>query len=611
MRSTVRIASPWLLALVLSPPARGEVPSFDGEWRTTFGIMKLKQDGDKVTGSFGNAGQFPITGKFQGEMLVVEYKEGSAQGKAGFTLDSSGNAFTGGFQINGRGGKWEGWRPDPEATRGPRANFGGFWLTDLGLMELTQNGDKVTGKYAVRGTSDIEGEVKGRRLEFHNKSFRDGKGWFDLSKDGKALAGAGNTSGFPGWYGWRGRPAPEYARHAKPVAGKIVDGSTNGLLTYSVHAPEGFSDKGNVRYPAIVLLHGSNMDARSYVATFAAAWPDLAKKYLLLGINGETPSNTGPEPRFNYSYVNFVGKSTFRGFPGTDRESPALVSEALAELKDQYPIKSYFVGGHSQGGFLTYSLLMNYPDLIAGAFPISCGVIFQCEPDAYDNKTLRAAQRAVPLAIIHGKNDPVVPFNMGEYAAGLFGDAGWPAFHFFTDDSAGHMFARLPVGDAVRWLETQASDDPATLLAAAESSLKRGADRDAVAALSRARKLNSDVKLKEKTRAVAQAIDAKVRPGAKEYLAKIKDNKDGRWIGGFLAYRDRYEFADAARDVMTAFDALRARHDGPARKALGEARAAFAQGRQADGYARYQEIVDKEYASSLYRNAKRWLAERK
>ena len=27
----------------------------------------------------------------------------------------------------------------------------------------------------------------------------------------------------------------------------------------------------------------------------------------------------------------------------------------------------YFVGGHSQGGFLTYSLLMNDPDLIAGA----------------------------------------------------------------------------------------------------------------------------------------------------------------------------------------------------------------------------------------------------
>ena len=125
--------------------------------------------------------------------------------------------------------------------------------------------------------------------------------------------------------------------------------------------------------------------------TIAAAWPDIARDYILLGINGETPSNLGDEPRFNYTYVNYVGRSTFKGYPGTDRESPALVSEAMAELKGVYPISHYFVGGHSQGGFLTYSLLMNFPESMAGAFPISCGVIFQCEPDAYADEPLRRA----------------------------------------------------------------------------------------------------------------------------------------------------------------------------------------------------------------------------
>ena len=58
----------------------------------------------------------------------------------------------------------------------------------------------------------------------------------------------------------------------------------------------------------------------------------------------------------------------------------------------------------------------------------------------------------MPLAIIHGKQDPVVAFSMGQYAATIFGEAGWPAFRFVADDSsAGHRFALLPVGETIRW----------------------------------------------------------------------------------------------------------------------------------------------------------------
>ena len=36
----------------------------------------------------------------------------------------------------------------------------------------------------------------------------------------------------PAWYGWNGRKAPEFVRHVPLAAGKIVDGSTENLLTY-------------------------------------------------------------------------------------------------------------------------------------------------------------------------------------------------------------------------------------------------------------------------------------------------------------------------------------------------------------------------------------------
>jgi predicted esterase len=590
--------------------------SFDGDWRTSNGIYRLKQKGSTVTGD-GRGGKITLNGKVEGKKLTFEYQEGKAIADAHWTLDESGHSFHGEFKVrDGQRGVWQGWRPDPQARAGKSADLAGLWLTELGLMELELTGDQVKGRYALRGVSEIEGTVTGRRLEFNYKAFRPGRGWFDVSSTGTRFAGAAVVNGSPSWYGWQGRRASEFARHARLLAGKIVDGSTKGLLTYAVRAPEGYREGDGKKWPTIVILHGSNMNGKAYVSTIAAAWPDVARDYLLLGVNGEMPSAITDDPRFNYSYVNFVGRSTFRGFPGTDRESPALVAEALDELCQAYPVAKYFVGGHSQGGFLTYSLLMNYPERIAGAFPISAGVIMQCEPTAYTDEKLRTSQRSVPLAIIHGKNDPVVQFSAGEYAAGIFGEAGWPAFRFFADTTqAGHRFALLPVADAVHWLEAHTSNDLARLVDFAEQRMKtKGGYRDAVAAVNRARELKPDAPKTVKARLdhLAGEINAKAAAGAKLYLTRIQDGSEqgNRWIDEFLAYRDDFEFAPAAREVMQAFNALRAKHNGPAQKALDEARVAFQQGKRDEGFARYREIVDRYYAANSYRNVKRWSSDR-
>jgi predicted esterase len=607
----------WILAAVvctLTVAATADEPGgpFHGQWRTTIGPVTLEQKGDLVTGTYGPGGRFPMKGTAQGNVFKFEYEEGQVKGDGRFTLDPSGNAFSGGFQVrNGRSGAWNGWRPDPKAPGDKQASYAGLWLTDLGLMELTQEGAKVKGEYALRGTSKIEGTVTGRRLEFRFEGFRPGQGWFDLAADGKSFAGANNTDGFAPWFGWKGQPAPRFKRHVPLVAGKIVDGSTRNLLTYSVRAPEGYLPEASRKWPTVLILHGSNMNGQSYVATIAAAWPDIARDFILLGINGETASALGDDPRFNFSYVNYAGKSIRKGFPGTDRESPALVSEAMAELAQVYPISHYLVGGHSQGGFLTYSLLMNFPQSMAGAFPISCGLIFQCAPEEYADDALRRAQRAVPLAIIHGKTDPIMAFGAGQYAATVFGEAGWPAFRFFTDDAGGHMFARLPVGAAIRWLEFQAADDPARLLEFAASQLEQKAYRDAIAAANRARTLKPNESQQRQLDELTRAIDDQAAPGAAKYLPLVQEAKDGTWIDGFLAFRDDFEFAGASREVMAAFAKLRAQHEAPAQKAFGEARQLFQQGKQDEGYAKYREIIEKHYASSLYRNVKRSLDDRK
>src|SRR5262249_2246982 len=157
--------------------------------------------------------------------------------------------------------------PEPEPGSG---EFSGLWLTDLGLMELTRDGTRVKGRYALRGTSSLEGAVTGRHLDFRLKAFRTGPGWFDLDRGGTKFTGAGGTDGVAAWYGWKGRKADEFVHHAPLVAGKIVDGSTNGLLTYAVRAPEGYEAGAGKKWPAVLVLHGSNMNAKAYVNTIAA-----------------------------------------------------------------------------------------------------------------------------------------------------------------------------------------------------------------------------------------------------------------------------------------------------------------------------------------------------
>ncbi|QEH37280.1 Alpha/beta hydrolase family protein [Aquisphaera giovannonii] len=603
----------WLtfVAVLLGIPALAdEPPPFAGDWKTTLGPVHLDVNDGKATGGLVAQG-LRLKGTVEGKTARVGFDEGGVHVDATLQMEASGNAFRGTFAAaSGNRAVWNGWRPDPTAENAPAASFAGVWLTDMGLMELSQDGTRVRGRYALRGTSSLEGNARGRHLEFRHRGFGEGPAWFDVDGRGQNVAGAGGADGSPGWYAWNGRRAPEFARHAPLAAGKIVDGATDGLLTYCVRAPESYRPGDARRWPTIVLLHGSNMNARDYVATIAAVWPGLARDFLLLGLNGERPSSLDRDrPTFNYTYVNFMGRSKHAGYPGTDRESPALGRDALEELRGVYPVQHYLVGGHSQGGFLAYSLLMNSPELIAGAFPVSAGLIFQCEPTAYDDERLEAAQRAVPLAIVHGRNDPVVGFDGAAYAHDLFLDAGWPAVRVFDDPAAGHMFGRLPVDLAVRWVEAMASSDPVVLLDLAERRLAEHGYRDAIAAARRARGLSLDAAARDRLAKVLAAIDAEAAPKAARFLQVIRENKDASWIDDFLAYRDQFQLADGGAGVMAAFDALSRTQSSPGSSLLGEARGLFQQGKRDEARKRLVEIVTRYYASPSYRLARKWLAE--
>src|SRR5438034_5253983 len=71
------------MAAMAAPARAAEEGAFDGEWRTSIGIVKLKQTGSAVTGTYGQAGQFTLKGTVEGKNLTFERKRTMDHGRIG------------------------------------------------------------------------------------------------------------------------------------------------------------------------------------------------------------------------------------------------------------------------------------------------------------------------------------------------------------------------------------------------------------------------------------------------------------------------------------------------------------------------------------------------
>jgi hypothetical protein len=109
---------------------------------------------------------------------------------------------------------------------------------------------------------------------------------------------------------------------AKFEKGKIEDGTARNGVTYHVRLPAKHDPKKPS--PAILILHGSNMNSKTYVETLLQAWPRLGETYVLIGINGEQKAQGGTEanPAYNYTYINFAGRASTRGSPAPTAKVP-------------------------------------------------------------------------------------------------------------------------------------------------------------------------------------------------------------------------------------------------------------------------------------------------
>jgi hypothetical protein len=81
---------------------------FDGVWDSSFGLLRLVQEPDRVLGFYEGAGPANLEGKLQGGRLTFRYQEPRAAGEGAFDLAPDGQSFSGQWRPEGSP-KWAPW----------------------------------------------------------------------------------------------------------------------------------------------------------------------------------------------------------------------------------------------------------------------------------------------------------------------------------------------------------------------------------------------------------------------------------------------------------------------------------------------------------------------
>jgi dipeptidyl aminopeptidase/acylaminoacyl peptidase len=158
--------------------------------------------------------------------------------------------------------------------------------------------------------------------------------------------------------------------------------SDGALVPYRVYVP--LSYDGTATRPMAVLLHGALGNERSY---FSGLYdPTIIK---------------GEAERRGYIFVAPNGRGDYI------RAGQEDVFEVIKAVTRDYKVDTsrIYLTGHSMGGFGTWWIASNKPDLFAAIAPVSGAGPSQADQLA----ALVAKLKGVPALVIHGARDQIVP----------------------------------------------------------------------------------------------------------------------------------------------------------------------------------------------------------
>lgn len=168
-------------------------------------------------------------------------------------------------------------------------------------------------------------------------------------------------------------------------------------LSYVFYSPEA---SANEKFPLLIWLHGAGEGGND---TPIAA---IGNKVVNL-ISPEIQTIFGKAhllaPQSPTMWMDDgSGQYTTSGHSVYTEALEALIEDFIKSTPSVDPSRIY-IGGCSNGGFMTMRMLLRNPKRYAGAFPV-CEAMFDKALSAKDIETLSS----IPIWFVHAKNDPVV-----------------------------------------------------------------------------------------------------------------------------------------------------------------------------------------------------------
>lgn len=165
------------------------------------------------------------------------------------------------------------------------------------------------------------------------------------------------------------------------------------------------TDASDRRPRALLLaLHGSNQDAAKLRAMSGGTFDDLASSHDAVVVYPEAYKGL-----WNDARTSMASPARREGI-----DDVAFLAAVVAAVTDDHGPLPVFVAGYSNGGQLAIRLVHERPELLSGAVLVGA-----TQPTADVFAVARDAERPLPVVVIHGTRDPIVPYAGG--TASLFG----------------------------------------------------------------------------------------------------------------------------------------------------------------------------------------------
>lgn len=194
--------------------------------------------------------------------------------------------------------------------------------------------------------------------------------------------------------------------------------------------------------PLLILLHGYGSNEED-LFSFAGELPDE-----LLIISAQAPQTLGLGSHAWYS-INFNDtQGKFSDIPEAI-EARETIAAFIKEVQEKYTIlpKNTYLLGFSQGTILSYSVALNYPDIVQKVIALSGHI----NPDLLPENLTTKDYAALDFFISHGSVDQVIPVEWANKAPEFLKQLNIK--HCYQEYPVGHGVAPKNFYDLKNWLE--------------------------------------------------------------------------------------------------------------------------------------------------------------